>query len=103
MLESVSFFHHFTLGYKEHRGVAMPAQILAWATRRVVGQPTELENTGAKARCKEQRALILGPNQSEGCVSCLGGGTQQAFAHLGLELQERPGSETQSQASPAWR
>lgn len=66
MLESVSFFHHLTLGYKEHRGVALPAQILAWATRLVVGHSTELENTGAKARCKEQRALILGPTSLRG-------------------------------------
>lgn len=45
----------------------MPAQILAWATRQVVVQPTELENTGSQARFKQQRTLTLGLT-SLGCL-----------------------------------
>lgn len=67
MIESVSCFHHLTLGYKKYRGVTMPAQILAWATRQVVVQPTELENTGSQARFKQQWTLTLGLT-SLGCL-----------------------------------
>lgn len=71
---------------QKNRGITMPAWILAWITRWVVVQPTELRKYRIKSKILRIDDSHFGPNRFGICVSHLSRDAEQAASCMDLEL-----------------